>query len=65
MFVVIKSLMICCEVWRLNICSSVYLVDNILIVANEVLEGHDGFPGVILCVDAAAADLAVFVSGYS
>lgn len=45
--------------------SSVYLVHNILIVANEVLKRHDGFPGVILCVDAAAGDLIVLMSCYS
>lgn len=45
--------------------SSVYLVNNVFIVADEFLEGNNRLPRVILSVDATAGDLIVFVSGYS
>lgn len=42
-----------------------YLVDYVFVVADVVLEGHDGIPGVVLGVHAAAGGLAVFVTSHS
>ncbi len=55
--------------WRLNSSSlyqsSVYLVNDVFIVADEFLKGNNRLPRVILSVDASAGDLTVLVSGYS